>query len=220
MATIKPGISADIIFEGDESCHAIQTTIHHVAGPRVILSPNTPLTKDYQLGKRLLVSFLEKSEVGNDRYVFWAKLTELLTDYELTPSQYISALVIEIQTDPKKNDLRTSYRIGPLSNKDLTVFLQGVEVDILDISVGGIRISTSSPSLNPHDKIKLTINIDNNKFDVGGRIIKVWSSQKTVDKAGHQQAAIQFLDHQKERDNLLGGKIFRLDRERLAKRMR
>lgn len=217
MMPIYSGTTADIVFEGHDPNSQLHTMIYDVVDRRVIISQTIPPVDNDQIGKRLLVTFLEKNEVGNARYGFWAKLMGLLTDYELTTSQRLPALILEMQTDPKNYNFRMSYRIKPLPNKGLAVFLQGEAVTILDISVGGIRISTGTDrSFNPHDMLTLTLNVDDKKFDVEGSVIKVAPSLTYGIESGHQQVAIAFMSRQTEREMLLGEKIFRLDRERLA----
>jgi hypothetical protein len=216
MVPINPG-TADIVFEGSEANSHLHTVIYQVVGQRVILSQTTPPIISDKIEKRLLVTFLGKNEKGNSRYGFWAKLTRLVTDYEITTSQRIPALILEIQTDPKPYNFRMSYRIKPSPNKGLAVFFEGEAVPIMDISVGGIRISTGTErTFNLHEALTLTIHVDDKKFDMEGSVIKVSPSSMPGTKPGHQQVAIQFVSHQMERETVLGEKIFRLDRERLA----
>lgn len=108
------------------------------------------------------------------------------------------------------------YRIKPLLNSGIAVFLQGTEANIVDISVTGVRISTGMiSSLNPHAVIQLTLTIDDKRLEIEGMVMRGWSS--AVDKIGHQQyATIKFFSHQKEREYLLGRKIFFLERQLLA----
>jgi hypothetical protein len=220
MEPITSGTSADIVFEGAEPNSHRRAMIYHVAGRQVILSQTTPPVLKDQIGKRLLVTYLERDEKGKSRYGFWAKLTRLLADYELA-SQRLPALVLQVQTDPKLYNFRMSYRIKPLSNRGLAAHFDGEVVTILDISVGGIRIITGTDrSINLNDTVTLTIQIDDKKFDVNGMVIKVSQSSMPGAGPGQRQVAIQFTSHEKEREKVLGEKIFRLDRERLAQGMR
>lgn len=219
MVSIRPGVSADLIFEGDEtkqSMPRMQTMIYSVAERCMILSQTTPPIADARLGKRLLVTFLEASEGTILRYGFWARLKGF-KDYELTPSQRVPVLVVEQETEPKKYNLRMNFRIKPMINRGLTAFIQGLSVTIVDISVGGVRISTKNDlPFKAHDTIKVTIGVDDSKFDVEGRVIRAWSA-RTAGGVGHQSyASIQFLDNQAARESLLSRKIILLERELLA----
>ncbi len=220
MVSIRPGMAAEIIFEGDETKHQIlrpQTMIYSVAEKRIILSQPTPPISDTRLGKRLLVTFLERSEGISLRYGFWGRLKGF-KDYELTSSQRVPVLVIEQETEPKKYNLRENFRIKPLLNKGLIAFFQGLSVTIVDISVGGVRISTKNDfPFKVHDIIKVTIGVDNAMLDVEGRVVRAWSTKMTGG-VGHQSyASIQFLDNQAARESLLSRKIILLERELLAR---
>ena len=139
-------------------------------------------------------------------------------DYELTPSQRVPVLVIDRETEPKKYNLRVNFRIKPPLDQGLTAFFQGLPVTIVDISVGGVRISTKKDfPFKVHDIIRITIGVDNTKFDVEGRVIRTWSA-RTADGVGHQSyASIQFLDNQAARESLLSKKIILMEREMLAR---
>ena len=218
MVSIKPGVSADLIFESDETKHQVprmQTMIHSVAEKRIILSQTTPPITDTPLGQRLLVTFLETNEGITLRYGFWARLKGF-KDYELTPSQRVPVLVVEGETEPKKYNLRMNFRVKPLPNKGLIVIFQDIPVSIVDISVGGVRISAQSDLIfKAHDSIKLTIGVDSTKFDVEGRVIRAWSA-RTAGGGYQSYTAIQFLDNQTARESLLSKKIILMERELLA----
>jgi hypothetical protein len=101
-------------------------------------------------------------------------------------------------------------------SKGLTACFQGTPVTIVDISVGGLRMSAKDAfCFNGLDVITLTIGVDDKKFDVECKVIRVWSPQSTG--GGHQHyASIQFLDNENARESLLSKKIILLERELLA----
>lgn len=218
MVDIKSGMMADMTFEGDETKSQVpsrETIIYSVADTRIILSQTMPPLTDAQQGKRFLLTFLQKSKGPNPRCGFWAKLIGLLTDYELAPSQLVPALVMARETDPTTYNLRMSYRIRPLLHGGLSIMLRGVEVNIVDISVGGVLISTTkSLALKPQDMIALIIRVDDRKLDLKGLVIRVWSSQSAF--GAQQFASIQFFSNEAARESLLGRKILLMERERLA----
>ncbi|MHB8909627.1 MAG: PilZ domain-containing protein [Syntrophales bacterium] len=220
MVDIRAGVMVDIVFEGDETKNQIprlQTIIYSIADRRMILPQTTPpVSKDRQ-GKRLLVTFLETNAGVTIRYGFWSKL-KAVTNHEMTPSQPAPVLVVERETEPTKCNLRMHYRIKPMLNRGLAAFFEGVPVTIVDISVGGLRISAKTPfSFNVHDSITLTIGVDRAKFDVEGKVIRTWSPQATDSAGGRQHyASIQFISNQAARESLLSKKIILLERELLA----
>jgi hypothetical protein len=219
MADIRPGVMTDIIFEGDETKNQIprlQTIIYSIADRRMILPQTTPPVSKERQGKRLLVTFLETNEGISIRYGFWAKL-KAVTEHEMTPLQPVPVLIIDRETEPKKCNLRMNYRIKPVMNKGLAVLIQGNPVTIVDISVGGLRMSAKTAfPFDVHDIITVTIDVDGMKFDVEGRVIRAWSPQ-LPGAAGHlHYASMQFLTNQAARESLLSIKIILLERELLA----
>ncbi len=219
MVDIRPGVMAGIMFEGDETKSQIsplQTIIYSIAERRMILAQTTPPIAPERRGKRLLVTFLETNEGVSIRYGFWAKLKEV-TDHEIVRFQPVPVLMIERETEPKKCNLRMNFRIKPMLNRGLTAFFQGAPVTVVDISVGGLRMSAKTPfPFNVLDIIVVTIGVDGKKFDVEGRVIRAWSPPPTG-AGGHQHyASIQFLNNQEARESLLSKKIILLERESLA----
>jgi len=225
MVAIKPGMTADIISAGDETKKErapMQTIIYEITDRRLILSQTTPPITNAQQGKRFMVTFLEKSQGENPRYSFWATLTGLLTNYEIAPSQLGTALVLERETSPQTYNLRMSYRINPTMDSGLTVVVRGAPVDVVDISIDGVRVrSKSDIALTARDIVKLAITIDGKTLDIEGMVIRVWSAQTAIGAVGNMQfASIQFLSNQKGRESLLGKKIILMEREKLANRIR
>lgn len=220
MAEIRAGVMVDVIFEGDETKNQIprlQTIIYSIADRRMILPQTIPPVPKERQGKRLLVTFLVTNAGVSTRYGFWAKL-KAMANHEMTPSQPAPVLVIDRETEPTKCNLRMHYRIKPMLNRGLTAFFQGAPVTIVDISVGGLRMSAKTPfTFNAHDIITLTIGVDSVKFDVEGRVIRSWSPQATGSAGGRQHyASVQFLSNQAARESVLSKKIILLERELLA----
>lgn len=227
MAVIKPGMTADIVSAGDETkkeSPPLQAVIYEVTDRLLIMSQTTPPITNAQQGKQLLVTFLEKSEGVNlnSRYGFLAKLTRLLTNYEIAPSQMGPALVLERETKPQTHNLRMSYRINPTTDSGLAVVVRGVPVNVVDISIGGVRIGSKSDlSLKVSDIVKLAINVDGKTLDIEGMVIRVWSAQTAIGTGINQHfASIQFLSNQNARESLLGKKIILMERVKLAHRIR
>ncbi|MHB8770746.1 MAG: PilZ domain-containing protein [Syntrophales bacterium] len=219
MVSIRPGVTADILFEGDEAkpqVSPLPAMIYAVTEKRLILSQATPPVSDTRLGKRFLITFLETSEGKSHRYGFWARLRGM-EDYELTPSQRVPVLVFDRETEPRIHNLRMNFRIKPTLNKGLSALFQGAPVTIVDISVGGIRISSKEEfPFKAHDAIKMTIGVDSAKFAVEGRVIRTWQARATGGGALLSYASVQFLDNQAARESLLSKKIILLERELLS----
>ncbi len=223
MAAIKPGMMADLILEGIEAkghIYNLRTMIYDVIGGNIIASQTTPPIRKDRQQKELFVTFLVKKETKYFRYGFRATLVEFLADYEIASSRRLPALVLEQKSNPEPHNLRMSFRIKPISNSDIAISLQGGLVKIIDISLGGVRISTSRILyIKPRDIVKLNLNIDGINIEPEGVVISAWKSEvvEKTDKIGFlQYATISFVTHQKELEAILGRKILQLERKLLA----
>lgn len=227
MVKIESIANAEIIFECDKTNEtsdripAIPIVVYAVENRRLFLSQAVPPISSALFGKRLLLTFLERNEGKNHRYAFWAKLIGL-SDYDISPSQRVPVLVVEKETDPETCNLRMSFRIRPDLDRGLAVFLRGAKVNIVDISEGGVCISSKKDlALAQDDRITLTISIDDRKIDVDSRVVRVTSSQAAAGSSVNQQlASFQFLNNQAARETLLSRKIFHLERTQIKNRVR
>jgi hypothetical protein len=223
MAAIKPGMMADITLEGIEAkghVYNFRTMIYDVIGRNIIVSQTSPPIRKDRQQKELFVTFLAKKETKYFRYGFRAALVEFLADYEIASSRRVPALVLEQKSNPEPHNLRMNFRIKPISNNDIAVSLQGGRVNIIDISLGGVRISTNRIlTIKPRDIVKLKLSIDGGNLEPEGMVISAWASEANdkTDKIGFlQYATISFLTHQKELEAILGRKILHLERKLLA----
>jgi hypothetical protein len=224
MMSIKSGIFGEILFEdsaNQDRISGIPSLIYSVEDQRILLSQTSPPIATDDLGKRITLTYLDDNEGAPVRYRVRARLTGF-TDHEIAPSQWAPALVIERETHPEACNLRTSYRIKPAQNKGLTVSLRGTPVEIVDISEGGVCIGWKGDlPLKPRDTLKLTISIDKRAFDVESRVVRINSPQTAAGAAGKRQfVSFQFLGSQAARENLLGGKIFQLERTQIKNKIR
>jgi len=224
MMSIKPGTTGEIVFADDEIQNriiSISTTIYSETDRRIVLSQTTPPLSAADVGKRLRLTFLDTSGDSSTRYGFWARLRGF-TDHEITPSQSVPALVIEKETNAETCNLRMNYRVKPATDQGLTVWLQKTPLAIVNISEGGICIrSKGDLALKPHDSIQLTIDVDGRQFAVESRVVRVWSPQMAGGAKSLQQfVSFQFLGNPAARENLLGGKLFQLERTQSKDKIR
>ena len=221
MKNIEPGVIADVIFEDDETksqIHSLKAVIHAVKDRRIIMSQTEPPITKALLGKRFLITFLEKNYQRTNRYGVWAKLIGVLASYEILNAQPIPALVMERESNLAISDLRIGFRVKPLPHGGLNIFFQGEEVNIVNISIGGVCISDSKDfSLIPQQTVTVTINIDGKKFDLEAMVIRTWSSKSAFGIVHF--ACLQFRSYSEMRESLLANKIMFLDRRRLANRI-
>jgi hypothetical protein len=224
MVNIKPGMVGEILIEDDgitDKMAGIPITVFSVAERRILLSQTAPPISDADLGKRLLLTYLVNHETSPLRYRFGAKLIGF-ADHEIAPSLRIPALVIERETHPEACNLRMNYRIKPATDRGLQVWLRGTLVPIVDISEGGVCIRAKGEiALKPRDTTQLTIGVDDRTFEVESRVVRIWSPPTPGGTAGSRQfVSFQFLGNLAARENILGRKIFQLERTQIKNKIR
>jgi len=127
-------------------------------------------------------------------------------------------MCLERENNPSAFERRMNVRVKPTLNSGLTVYIQGVEVNIVDVSVCGLCVSSSKAfPLKPQETGSVIMSIDDKKFDVKSRLVRTWSLQL----AGGLRyfASFELLSDPAMRESVLGKKIMYMDRERFLNKI-
>ncbi|MDA8124100.1 MAG: PilZ domain-containing protein [Deltaproteobacteria bacterium] len=224
MVSIEPGTLVELLFDGDDWTNrsaGIQAIAYSVSDKHIVLSQTTPPLAKALFGKRLRLTYLDKSGDIPLRCGFEGRLRGLV-DHERSPSERVPALVFERESDPETCNLRENFRIKPSTDAGLEILLKATRVVIVDISEGGACVRLiNEVTLNPGDTVKLTIAVDGRSFDVESKVVRVWSPQTACGNNGRQQfASFRFLGNQAARENVLARKIFDLERSQIQNKIR
>lgn len=220
MTTIKPGMNLEIVWQNEPDRIALKTIVYDVEERKIILSQTVPPSDAGKLGKQCMVTFVAKQRDANMLFRFQARVAALLADYELDSLQRVPALVLAMQTKPQANNLRTSFRIRPLMDSGISLLLQGIPVKIIDISVGGARVTTGgSPSLQAQELVKANLIIDNERLSSDCLVTRAWMADVNDIISKQTFATLQFLNPPARWESLLGKKILQMERQILAKQL-
>lgn len=128
------------------------------------------------------------------------------------PAEPAPALAVEQGSNPVPFERRVILRAKPVQGIGVSISFQGTEVDIVDISVGGVCMSKSQDFfLKPQETVTVTISVDDKEFDVKSMVTRIWSSQ--LDSGFHYFVSLQFLSNPAMREALLGKKVLLLEKE-------
>jgi len=224
MVNIKPGISGEILFEeagSQERSVGFPTTVYSVSERRILLAQTAPPLSAADLGRDLVFTYVIRKESNPARYRFGARMVGF-SDHGIAPSQRVPALVIERTSAPEPCNLRMNFRIKPSAERGLAVLLGGMPVVIVDISEGGVCVRLKGEmTLKPQDMVRLTISVDGRSFDVDSRVVRICAPQAAAGTVSLQQfVSFQFLGSQAARENILGGKLFKLERAQIKNKIR
>ena len=154
--SIKPGVSVKLVVEVDprtERISARNSTVYDVDGERLVLGQTEPAIGDSMLNKEIAVTYLTKEKDGPVRYGFPAVITELIDNYRLMSTQQVPAMAIRKTADPTPYNIRMYYRVEPTGRSGLDMTIHAKGVNILDISLGGVRFTYDSEALEPPSEL-------------------------------------------------------------------
>ncbi|MCE5281130.1 MAG: PilZ domain-containing protein [Deltaproteobacteria bacterium] len=225
MVNIKPGISGEILFEeaagAEDRPVGFPTTIYSVSERRILLAQTDPPLPADDLGRVVVFTYVIHKESAPARHRFHARMVGF-SDHEIAPGQRVPALVIERTSAPEPCNLRMNFRIKPSAERGLAVLLGGVPVVIVDISEGGVCVRLKGEmTLKLQDMVRLTVSVDGRSFDVDSQVVRICAPQAAAGTASLQQfVSLQFLGNQAARENILGRKLFHLERVQIKNKIR
>ena len=113
---------------------------------------------------------------GNDtlRCGFSARITDLIKEYRLSSTITTQALFLIQAERPQAYNLRMFHRVEPPRALNLRASVDGQEAIIVDLSIGGIQISHTTPyQFQQGSTVKVGLSIENNDFKVPGVIRRI-----------------------------------------------
>ncbi|NIA09027.1 MAG: hypothetical protein GWP10_04515, partial [Nitrospiraceae bacterium] len=213
---IIPGSNVEIIFDFDgmkEKIDVRRATVYEVNNEKIVVSQTTPPTARYNIGKKIKISYLIMEKGGWVRYGIDGRVIDLLMDYRLSGSKTVQALVITPQPGHEPFNLRLSYRLEPLLNCGLALFLKKEKVNILNISLGGVKFTHSKIcAIRPKERLKLTLQIDKQSYDIEAQSLRVSSVSGRMAKK-LEAVAVRFLNPDRKIQDLLSTKIREIERK-------
>ncbi len=217
---VRPGSSVDVLLERDDlknSIRLLKAMIYEVAGERITISQTSPpLTKDH-LGHLVSVTYLVKNEGKAARFGFAARILEFIKDYEIASGDRVAVPVLQMQGAPEPMNIRLHFRVRPKSDSGLSLSCGGKGVNLLDISLGGVGFSHGDTrSFKAGESIRLQVNVDERRFHVEARVVRVWLSEPPPGSPYLQFVTAKFPTLERGLEHALSRKIMMIQRGMLA----
>jgi hypothetical protein len=210
---IRPGLNIRVVTEVDllkETIHVGSAVIYDMDGSTLTISQTDPPILKSMLGREIEITYLAREKNELVRFGFPARIKEFVDQYPLNPSQKVKALIVAKEERENPYNLPMFYRVEPTSKSRLAMTVSGEPVNILDISLGGARLSFPKTFvLDPNSFHEASLHIDSTVYSVRIRIVRTWDGSAEGFSQELRFAAIEFLHS----DGNLGGILSRKIRE-------
>ncbi len=221
MSQLKIGSRIDIVFENEiekNNVHYMKAVVYDYESKDIIISQTSPPLNRRFINRRVLITFLANSKRRILRFGFAARLTDLLTNYELSyNNKNVEAIYLKQLEEPSQIDFRMHFRVKPPSQSIINLFFQENKVNLIDVSLGGAKFTYPKSHLfNYGDIVKFNLIIDSKTFEIDARVRSVsipneYSTNKTI-----QYVSIKFEYNDKQISTLLGKAILSIERQLLS----
>ena len=219
-AEIKPGINVNIVVNVDidkEITDVRSAIIYDVIGTEIIISQTNPPFTKYHIGRIITVTRLIKRKNDLSRIGFTGRVANIISDYNLSSSTTVLAVVVKRETGLKEYDLRMHYRVKPTSDSNINLYVEKEKVNLIDISLGGAQFSHARDSyIELGITIKVFLVIDGNEFTIEASTIRAWSPSEGGKQANLKYVSVRFLTIDRDVSYALGRKIMMIQRENLS----
>jgi hypothetical protein len=179
MELVKPGMNIGVVTDIDltkEIIHVKASSIYDIDGTTITIAQSSPPIGQSHISKSVMITFVKKEDSTHVRYGFPARLAQVI-DYELSEGNKVKAIIAEREGDTRPYSIRMFYRVEPLAESGLRLFVDGVEMKILDISLGGVMFChDGSLKLDPDRIQEIFIDIGERTFSLHARICRTWES--------------------------------------------
>jgi len=214
---IKPGSNIRLVTEIDlarERIHVKSTTVYDVNGSFIILAQTDPPVLKSMLHKEVIVTYLKREKEGMARYGFPATVMDFVDNYKLSDSQVAKAVIVSAKADATPYSIRMFFRVEPTTRSNLTMTVEHAEVNIIDISLGGVKFSHDRRlPLNPNTVVEVSIGIDGKTHQLQARILRNWEPDNERLRSQLRFTSAEFLHMKKNMEHELSRKIHQIQAE-------
>jgi len=213
---MSPGLTIRIVTGMDVAREIIfvkASIVYEVKGQTAILAQTDPPLLASTLHKDIIVTYLVKRDEVMARHGFPARIVEFI-DYTLSSGKAVEAVVIEKTGEEQPYDVRMFYRVVPTGRSDLSMTIHGTPIQVLDISLGGARVShDKSLDLQSNAVVNASIEMNGRAYSFGARVLRTWDGESEDFKL--RFASMQFTNMDETLQYALSQKIHGIERESL-----
>jgi hypothetical protein len=214
---ITPGLNVKIVVEVDHRSgriNARNSMVYHVNGDTLILAQTEPSISNSMLNKEIVVTYLVDEQDRRSRHGFSVVVTEVIDQYELMSQWDVRAFAVRRCDNPKPYDIRMCYRVGPSSKSGLDVSVYNKKINVIDISLGGMKFSLDKNlQLESNQVIEVRLGMAGSAYPIQARIVRTWEMENEQLKKDLSFAAAEFLNVSGRIEQELSRKILDIQRE-------
>ena len=216
--SVRTEDSVKIIMEIDPRTDNISTRdsmIYDSDGDTLILAQTEPPVESSMLNEEVVVTYVVKEEGSYVRYGFHAVITDFLDDFQPEPGPHGRAVSVRIRSRPEPYNMRMRYRVQPSGKSGLDVSIHRKKVNVVDISLGGIRFSYDERlQLEANRVVEVSLAIGREVHTVEARIVRIWEKEAEFFKTELKFAAAEFRNMSRRFEEELSRKIREIEREK------
>ncbi len=214
---IRPGLNIRVVTAVDllkETIHVGSAVIYDTDGPTLTISQTDPPILKSMLEREIEITYLTKENGEPVRHGFPARIKEFVDQYQLNESHKVKAIVVAPRGEEGPYNLRMFYRVEPTSRSELSMTVSGEPVSILDISLGGARLSyPKTLVLHSNSFPEASLHIDSTTYSVRIRIVRTWDGSVDGFSQELRFAATEFLYSDNNLEQILSRKIREIEVE-------
>jgi hypothetical protein len=218
---IRPGLPVKIVVDinhVNETNDVRNSIIFDIIEKKLVIAQTEPPILKSRINKTVVLTYLTKEKREVVRYGFDASIVDLTNNYELSAYNMTQAVILLRKTNPVQYNLRFFFRAEPPSNSGINISIYRKPVNMLDISIGGAKISHNRElELEPGRILDIKLSIDNVVFDLNAVVVRTWAPREEKMIKSLEFVALEFINTSIHLKNILGKKIISIQRELRSK---
>jgi hypothetical protein len=177
MESVRPGLNIELVTEMDctrETINVKTSTVYETSGNTVVVAQTDPPVGPSLIGHVITVTYVRRKEGKLERHGFSARLSGI-TDYALKAGTMVKALQLESEGGAEPCSIRMFHRVEPSRNNRVRLFIEGREVKVLDVSLGGMRFAYGrTVRVDPGKTEDICVDIGKKTYKLKARICRTW----------------------------------------------
>jgi c-di-GMP-binding flagellar brake protein YcgR len=218
---IRPGLSIRIVVDINhikETTDVRNSIIFDIVEKKLIVAQTDPQILKNKINNTISVTYLAKEDREAVRYGFDATVVDIVKDYELSANNRTQAVILLKKSNPVEYNLRFFFRAQPPANSGISMSIHEKPVNILDISIGGAKISHNRElKLESGQTLELKLSIDGAPFNINATVVRTWRPREERMVKSLEFVALEFINTNMQFKNMLGKKIISIQRELRSK---
>ena len=193
------------------------SVVYDAQGETAILAQTYPPIPESMRSRNIIVTFLVRKNGVMARHGFSARIAEFI-DYSLSSGERVKAVKVERIGEPEPYCVRMRYRVHPTSTSGLSMMVDGTEVSVIDISLGGVKICyDESLRLERDTLVKARLSLDGRIFVIEAHLLRTWSGADEGLSDDLRFAAMRFMGIDEKMEDVLSQKIRDIERQALSR---